>query len=454
MSQDTLVRKNHVPTAPTPTSATALLKTAYALSAVEQRNSLIAATGVPQFGWQASIYPDVQLVNSILRKMKVDRQLAGPKPSKLDQLLRMYKLLNHIAKTTQRIICVINSKGGAGKTPVATGLAATLQWAIKTICGIIDANENNGTTGKRLGIGRDGLMLLRGAMADLDAISNLNKMSMVLGKHDQTGLIALLSNPSATNDRFTLEQFVQLATVFFGNVHSGVLDTGNGNEHPANEGSFQVADFALFSAWAPKPDSFEGLVSSMDAYYKLGYAEKVHSSYIVISATSKKDTKEKFYKMLQNLVAELVKEEQPGATIARDLKMDELGITVENIFLIPFSQYIQGDSSDTIVPAVDMDPAVTGVDTLIAFAELAIAIFLSEVPSRKENQLFNLRLNSEKKSNTAEATDITINSESASDLSSEEKELVKRKLIHQLVSLSGSIEKAGVDLIMACSSDA
>jgi hypothetical protein len=448
MSQDTIVQQD-TPAAPpqpptsAPRSAATLLQTPYAQRAI-QRQELISATTVPQFGWQAEIYPDVQLVNSLLNKLNVDYRVAGPKPSKLDQLLRMYKLLNQIAKTTQRVICVINSKGGAGKTPIATGLAATIQWAIKTICGIIDANENNGTTGKRLAIDREGLLLLRGAIANMDAISNLNKMSMVLGKHDQTGLIALLSDPSATNNGFTLEQFVMLATVFLGNVHSGVLDTGNGNEHPANEGSFQVADVALFAALAPKPESFEGVVSSMEAYYQLGYTEKVRSSYIVISATGKKDTKEKFYKMLQNLVTELLPEKS-SSTEARDKKMEELGITLENIFLIPFSQYIQGDIYDTVVPAVDMDPRVTGIDTLIAFAELAIAIFLRDVPTREENQLFNDAINVRRKLGINSPLGSIVNPDDSSAKTDEEK---KKELLDQLIALSGSADEAAVDLMM------
>lgn len=430
MSQDILAQEEATTE---PVSAPSVTNTSkVATYNIAERQKLIDATEVPTFGWQADLYSDVQILNNALRKLNIDHRIDGPKPSKNEQLLRMYKLLNHIAKTTQRIICVINSKGGAGKTPVATGLAATMQWSIKTICGIIDANENNGTTGKRLGISRDGLLLLRGAMANLDAISNLNKMSMRLGKHDQTGLIALLSDPSATNDRFTLEQFTKLANVFFGNVHSGVLDTGNGNEHSANEGSFQFADVALFSAWAPKADSFEGLVSSMDAYYKLGYEDKVRSSYIVISATDKKDTKDKFYKMLENLVGELV-EDEPGSTVNRDRKMKELGITHDNMFLIPFSEYIQGSVTGTVVPAVDMDPRVTGVDTLIAFAELALAIFLREVPSRDENQKFNDILNARKKN------------ESASSSLDER----KKKAIQELVELSGSPQAAGMDIFLA-----
>jgi hypothetical protein len=113
--------------------------------------------------------------------------------------------------------------------------------------------------------------------------------------------------------------------------------------------------------------------------------------------------------------------------------MKELGITHDNMFLIPFSEYIQGSVTGTVVPAVDMDPRVTGVDTLIAFAELALAIFLREVPSRDENQKFNDILNARKKN------------ESASSSLDER----KKKAIQELVELSGSPQAAGMDIFLA-----
>ncbi|HET8883926.1 MAG TPA: hypothetical protein VFM68_00460 [Candidatus Saccharimonadales bacterium] len=344
---------------------------------------------IPRFGWRAGLYQDAYLANNILEKVGVKTQISAPRLDKLDTLILLYWQLSEMALTKKRIVAVMNSKGGSGKTPFATYLAATLQLAIKKQCGIIDANENNGTTASRLGIDRMQYMMLRAALLNLVSIDDLDKMSTAFGAHKQTGLLLLASDPEKTNKTFTLAQFVELVRTVKKNLHSLVLDTGNGNAHPANEGSFREADIVVNTAIVGNPDSFEGVVTTRSAYYTLGYEDKVRRSFIVISGTRKGDTQEKFYKILQMHVAKLVTEESASVTTARDKMMDDLGITLDNIRLIPYSKYIDGNDSMNAIPPVDLDPQVTGIDTLISVAELAVEIFEEEVPSKNDKNLAN-----------------------------------------------------------------
>lgn len=293
-----------------------------------------------------------------------------------------------LTTTVQRVIAVIGSKGGVGKTPLAAYLAAMLQAISQFACLIIDANHNDGTTGERLGISRANHVLLLEALANLDVIKDYSTASMKLGRHKQTGLQALLSNPNTTNEQIRMDAFIAMFNLLKTIYHSIVADTGNGNEHAVNEGSLLEADVIIASALAEKPESIGTALTTLLAFYELGHHRKVRDALKVINATRAEHTKEKFLQMFKEAAAAIIeqrskatqKPQEDEALADPAAMLETLGITEENIFLVPYSKYIAENG------VVSLRPEDTGLPTLDAYADILKRVFEMQVPDAENKQ--------------------------------------------------------------------
>jgi MinD-like ATPase involved in chromosome partitioning or flagellar assembly len=301
--------------------------------------------------------------------------------------------IKHLTMTTQRNIAVIGSKGGVGKTPLSCGLVALLQAISQFACLIIDANHNHGTTGPRLGIPRSNHVLLLEALANFDLVKDYSTASMNLGRHQQTGVQALLSNPNTTKEQILMDLFIKLFELLDTCFHSIVADTGNGNEHAVNEGSFLMADAVAVSIMADKPESFETALTTLLAFFQLGHTDKVKNALKVINATRAGDTKEKFMHMFRAAAEAITIQRDPLAATPEgtfsnpDELLEALGVTMDNIYPVPFSEYIHRNG------IVSLRPEDTGLATLDAYADILLQIFTMEVPDKKtKKEEINRRL--------------------------------------------------------------
>lgn len=307
--------------------------------------------------------------------------------------VRKLKLLDtqlfDLGMRCQRIVTIVNSKGGSGKTPLATFLAAIFQVAFGDVV-IIDANENDGNTAKRLGITRNrSRILLRDAIDNPVKIATLSTLKMMLGIHQETKLLCLPSDPSSPAGSFTKTQFTQLGSAVFQDCHSLVYDTGNGNGHVANRGAVQMADVLLVSILADNTDSYDAAITTLEAYYQLGYQELVRESLLVFSATRWRHSKERLLVSLRKAVLKRV----AGDIDQCDVLMKQLGITEDNIHMIPYSSFIK--KHNTIVT---LNPRDIGIRTLFAMYQLAITIFKRQVVSPEEKAQRDAKANATQRS--------------------------------------------------------
>ena len=307
-------------------------------------------------------------------------------------------LVKTLAEDRQRTIVVIATKGGSGKTPLITNLAVLYAWITGDPTLFLEANENMGTAHLRLNIHRGGRLLLPGAIQNHSLISEPKLALKHLGKHFQTSLYALLSDPDEGRNRFTLGAFLSMYKVLRVKFGSAFGDTGNGFK-AANEGMFLEGDDALFTAIADDAATFTTLIDTMVYLYTLGHKTKLQKhSFVVVNGTREHDTVDGFLKRIRDIAVEIttpqinpetgkmessVWTEDPDQLL-RDLGFayDESGtrMTGEKLFMIPYSQWIKDGKPASILPED------TGLETLDAYAQVLIACLSQEVQPEIEKQ--------------------------------------------------------------------
>jgi hypothetical protein len=184
-----------------------------------------------------------------------------------------------------------------------------------------------------------------------------------------------------------------------------IFDGGNGNGHAINDGAAHIGDNLLYPALKSKPASFDVALSSMLGFYDLGHKAKVKSSLKIVSATHRKDTRKYYVELYRKLVVEFTSHEldprgdddadegqieefasQNLSPQSKDVQqkvnpwynkpdalMDALGITEENIFLVPYSEHIAQERT------VSLKRKDVGMPALLAYMRILVRIFQMEV---------------------------------------------------------------------------
>jgi len=279
----------------------------------------------------------------------------------------------------QRVVVWLNSKGGAGKSPGATVMACIISWATKgEEILLIDANENAGTTADRMGVSNN--MTLKRVV---EMVLDNSNMVTVLPRHRNYNVRVIASDQSDTTN-IEAGKFVTAMLKFMRNVTSTVIDSGNGISHENNKGSAQLADALTFSAlWEEHTikgsvnASMKSLASTMREYAKQGLEEKVRQAFIVVSMVREAKTEQDAQKIKQevmdtlerhfNMVSASDSEEDDGTE--RMMSLSDYGFTADRLVVVPYSSHIASNMP------VDLDVDVIGINTLIAYLKLLIAIY-------------------------------------------------------------------------------
>lgn len=297
---------------------------------------------------------------------------------KMERINELVTELIELADEIRRIIAVMNSKGGSGKSPLAANLATVLMWAIDMQVLLIDVNENDGSAHRTLGIKRKDTRSVRYVMNNLENFKYYNQLCRELGKPRQQhkGVWLVCSDPGVTGN-FNKDLFLEMLLQLWLSVHSEVLDGGNGNEVAANERSVEACTNLVISAMADDSDTFEKAISTLAAHYNMGHLDKVKNSFIAVNATHPGDTRNQYLEKLRLAAEELTVEDvSKGETHKKErFTLEDLGITVDSIYLIPFDQYIK-NRGVADVPSLQLE-------TLIAYLELLVAIFKQNAAVRK-----------------------------------------------------------------------
>jgi len=328
----------------------------------------------PTKGWPAVQYGMQQRMQKISKGYK-PIELTPNKAERFErQLVRIdvkKDLLRQLTITNQRIVTVANSKGGASKTPDMGYLSCIQMDITRDPVLFIDANINAGSAHALFGFNREETILLRQAVAGRHELNSYSTLAGVTARHP-SGTRFIGSDVDGDEDgAFTLSEFNETIRINDGAFHSTYLDNGNGFSDIPNIGCIESANAVVFSALADKPSSLEGLVTTMDRYIDLQFEQKVYNGFVVINATQPGDTKQMYVDKLAACMkkqpSRLVTRNGVTETVERDLS--ELKLTMDRIFMIPFSQHIRDDK------VISTDPAVIGYDTYEAFLDILIAMF-------------------------------------------------------------------------------
>jgi hypothetical protein len=239
---------------------------------------------------------------------------------------------------------------------------------------LADVNENDGTGHTNLGIPRSRTKSVRYAMAKPEEFTGYPSLCTQLGRPEgrRKNLFLLASDPGRT-DEMDEKLFGETLLKLWGYLHTIFIDGGNGNNSAGNTRSVKIATNLIISTLADDPTAFEKAISTMAAHYNRGEATKVKRSFIAVNATKPDDDTDKYYDMLVRAVSELRVEDVSDAKhVQREFTLEDLGITPESIYLIPFDQHIK-NRGVADVPSLQLD-------TLIAYLELLVAIFGQEIP--------------------------------------------------------------------------
>lgn len=218
--------------------------------------------------------------------------LPVPRPAVREQIKRNFAELFELGKTRQPVVACLNSKGGAGKTALATWLAVLIKLATLRTVVAVDANENKGGTAARLGIDREKTVQLRTFLRFEKELSTAAAINQALASHVGSGVLVIASE-AADKTYFSQKLFERRMTTLHQQGHTLMLDVGNGIPHAANRGSVAIADVLVFPATTMQADSFEDAEDTRVRYaaneQHYGFTEKVERGLIVLLGVSEKE---------------------------------------------------------------------------------------------------------------------------------------------------------------------
>jgi Mrp family chromosome partitioning ATPase len=295
-----------------------------------------------------------------------------------EQLLieELISLSNHV----QRVLTILNSKGGVGKSPLAANLATVLYYGIEANTGLVDVNENDGTTCFWMGVNRWETSTLRYGLRHPNEFSSYRKVTSRMSRSPMPGnAVRVMGSDPTDTSPFTTAEIVQLLYTLMQSFHSLVNDGGNGNKHPGNEGAAIAATDLVFPAMAGDQQSFERVLSTMTNFLDPVFEDKVKSSFIAVNATRPTDTLDDIMEMLKQAVAKLNKEKRDLSDTQLqylpegEFTLDTFGIGPERVSMLHFDPYIAAKK-----PAHALS---LHIDTRIAYLKLLVNIFRQGAPT-------------------------------------------------------------------------
>lgn len=302
-------------------------------------------------------------------------------------------LLREIVRTStdwQRVLCVMASKGGAGKTPLIAYLAAVFAFATSTTNLLLEANENDGTLNDQLAVSRSSQPLLNTIVANHSLVANHQIATSKLGKFSQTSLWALLSAANSDENDFSMPEFLAMFDVVRPHFCNVWGDTGNGNRRAANEGIFLESDVVLFPALATKAVSWSRVITTMINLYQAGHHKKLQACAMIVINATKASEGHSVKQFLEVFREEARKQVEPrynhktntveaplwttdGDELLRDIGFAFDPITNEltggNLYLVRHSDGIHNGNVTSV------RPDDTGLGTIVDYLKILIAAF-------------------------------------------------------------------------------
>lgn len=251
-------------------------------------------------------------------------------------------------RKVQKIVAIANTKGGSGKTLLATWLSAMYAFALKIPPLAFDVNESPGGTAKRLGVDREHTLQLRTLIRRRNELRLPSKLLLEADRHRETGVVVVASE-KASIESFSQEDFEETLEILGKQFPIVFCDFGNDPLRPGNLGSLKKAHAVVLPENIHMADADEDLISTMLRYSEVdngAYATKVQNAIIVVIGERR----------LYNWFRTQRRREEYAA---------RYGVRSENLFVIPFNRYMKKGKLVTL-KRVPLRVRVVLLETLVA----------------------------------------------------------------------------------------
>ena len=322
---------------------------------------------------------------------RVNYRFSNPKLSRADALRQRYRyLLDRIQVLRVHLwltIAVFNSKGGAGKSPTITYMAALFEALAGGGNVLVDMNQNRGNASRWLGVRTSDTLSLRDGIQLGEQLSDIDDFIVRTEVHRQTGLRVITSaDMDAKADAFekkdVVDFYVRLKRVF----QSVFLDTGNGMSHSCNLAALEVSDTQVFVAKWDDDADIAGIQETLDGYFDREFGPKLRAqAYFVVLGTGYNWKIERTFELFCQRVFDAYSDANKGedkSTLdpreyqARvDYLMSIYGITIDRFFMVPFSTFIKNKKT------VNVSRRKMGLGTQVGYMEPIVAALESKLAS-------------------------------------------------------------------------
>jgi MinD-like ATPase involved in chromosome partitioning or flagellar assembly len=331
------------------------------------------------------------------------------------QLQKVWREICEIVASSKPFSCaVIGSKGGIGKTPLISMLSLVCAAASHKSTLAAEFHPDTGTMGDRLGVStsQHGEYRTFHMVRHPEIMESHTAMSKLTATYPGSSLDVLLAEPKPDQpDNITCKEvFEALTDKLFSHYSNVFCDTGNGDLTPIHEGNLFAVDTCVFPVMADKDDNYKPSLMTMIQMHKAGHTRLVVSMPKVVNATNPKDSKDKYLakyrdgarKILEDsgwryerimpdtdkpLPTRPKKTEQSSEEQLAEYRealvnrlLDDLGVTKDNIFLIPFSKHIANNG------VASVERSKIGILALMAYSELLLHLMKLPAPTLEEKK--------------------------------------------------------------------
>ena len=211
-------------------------------------------------------------------------KLPKPRPALREYRDRLIDTVDESVQVKQLIYAVLNSKGGAGKTPITTWLMEVIKCYGKRASLVLEANEKAGNAAYMLSVDVNNTLTLRQYIANLLEFTSHSVLDNKLG-HDPHERVAVIASDQNANLQIKGSDYIA-AGLNAARCYPFVgQDAGNGLYNQSNLGAVQISDVLLFAACVAKPSSYRDMQSTFAAYRnhpQLNLKEKVEERSLVV----------------------------------------------------------------------------------------------------------------------------------------------------------------------------
>ena len=316
-------------------------------------------------------------------------EFVNPKMTRHDRakhdVLELGEKLNEIAMSiVEFVLTVVNTKGGAGKTPLLAYLASVYAAYSNNPTVALDLNQNEGTLHNMFGMLRNMTLTLGRALKMRAELVNWKAIAPKMKAHIQTG-VRVMASEDIDLKAIEVSVFDELIDGMRNASQLVAIDTGNGKGYAANRSAVSNANAVVYATLWGKEDTFEGIASTIRGYLVRGMHEQIFNrSFMVVSGTPRNMTKEQVYDAfvdhifsIWGLLEKDITEERkmqlmtdPEAQAERKAQlMQWLGIRLDRFYIVPESAYIKK------MKVVDVRASVIGLETLRAYLQILVDIF-------------------------------------------------------------------------------